>query len=112
MWRNARALLTALACILTTACQSLTGIIGTDPKPARSEVVRLLCTRSADGGMYVFGPIYISRKDVLTDETLAYLGAHAAAWEAATDKGALCTALGGEDFGKIKWGTPSAEKVP
>ena len=103
-WLRVLVMLTVLASL--PACSHLTDIIGTEPKPERNDVVRLLCTRG-DGGEFVFGPIRISRSDVLTDGTLARLGAHAAAWEAATDKGALCGALGGEDFGKLKWGQPA-----
>lgn len=107
--RNALALLIALVCL--PACATLTTVFETEPpKPSQSEVVRLLCTR-ADDGSFIFGPIYVSRADVLSDETVRRLSAHAAAWDEATNKGELCGSLGAVPFGGMKWGSPDVEHV-
>lgn len=104
MLRTALALLIAL---VLPACSSLTSIIATSPPPpSQAEVVRLLCTRAEDGS-FVFGPILISRRDVLTDGTLRLLSAHSGAWDIATDQGKLCGSLGAAPFGGMKWGTPN-----
>lgn len=100
-WRNVPEMLIALACILIlTSCQTLTSIIGTDPAPAQSDVVRLLCARSENGD-FIFGPVELSRRD--TEETRRQVEARNDAWDAATNEGKLC-GLGTENFGKLKWG--------
>ena len=97
------ALVSLISLVALAGCSSLTSIIGTEEKPSEASVARVLCTRDDQGG-FVFGPIGISRKDVLTEESMQRIAAHADAWDAATKKGALCGKMGGAEFGNLKWG--------
>lgn len=97
-------LLSVTLCLSLTTCETLGGIIATEPpKPTDNEVVRVLCARAPDG-KFIFGPVAQSHKDVLTDYTQRWFDARNAAWDAATKNGELCGKLGAAEFGGVKWG--------
>lgn len=102
MWRKPLALLIGLQCLSLTGCSTLTNILGIEEPPPRSDVVRLLCAR-ADDGTFMFGVVKLSRQD--TPETIRQVTARNAAWDAATENGKLCAALGAAPFGGMAWGS-------
>ena len=86
-------LLTLSTTLALAACQratdTVTAAFGTEPvAPTSSAVVNVLCTR-AEGGAFVFGKFLPSHGD--TEATQDWLIRHNDAWDAATEKGRLCT---------------------
>lgn len=97
-------LLTMLLSLSTlVSCETLTGIVSTEPAPpSQTDVVRLLCARNSAGN-FIFGPVLYSKLDNPITQRGAQ--AHNDAWDAATKKGELCGGMGAAPFGGMKWGT-------
>ena len=93
MWKER--LSTLLITLTLAGCQqaapilnSVTSVFGTEPPPPPiASVVNILCTQNGEGA-YVFGKVLPSHADTL--ETQAALIERNAAWDAATEEGALC----------------------